>query len=441
MTMPASGSTPPDSEDPMDSVNSQASQAPPASQPPPGPSAAGLFWRFWLAATVSGAGSAMTAVALPLVAVTLLDVSALQVTLLAAAGQAAWLFLGLPAGVIVRRHPLRALQVTLDLVRTAAIGSVPVAWWLGHLSYPYLVVVALVTSSATVLFDIGSSTFLPAVVDKKELNARNSLMSGTEAVTLTGGPSLSGVLVQLFGPVGVLAVDAVSYLVSAVTLRTLPERHPEPQPPTRTAQLIREGWNFVVRHPVMRPCLIWATTANFVTAGLVALTPLYLVREAHVSAGVVGVMIAMEGVGGLIGSAIATRLARRVGTARAMIVAGFAGGLLTLLTPLTTGLGNIYFYAVGYAAFACGAVTGSIMARTHRQTESPADLLSRVMATVRFVSWGALPLGAACSGLLATAVGLRPALALFCAASLLPPLILLLSPVGRRRDLGDAPRS
>lgn len=430
---------PPDHEkvNGMSTPKQFAVSSPSGPGPGSGPSSSGLFWRFWWAASISGAGSAMTAVALPLVAVTLLDASALQVTLLAAAGQAAWLFLGLPAGVIVRRCPLRGLQVALDLVRMAAIGSVPVAWWLGHLGYPHLVLVALVTSSATVLFDIGSSTFLPAVVDKAELNARNSLMSGTEAVTMTGGPSLSGLLVQLFGPVGVLAVDAVSYLASAVTLRTLPERRPEPQPPTRPTQLIREGWNFVVRHPVMRSCMIWATAANFVTAGLVALTPLYLVRVAHVSAGVVGVMLAMEGVGGLIGSAFATRLARRIGTARTMIVAGFAGGLLTLLTPLTTGLGTIYFYAVGYAAFACGVVMGSIVARTHRQTESPADLLSRVMATVRFVSWGALPLGAAGSGLLAAAVGLRPALVVFCAGSLLPPLILLLSPVARRRDLGD----
>ncbi|MFG2531014.1 MFS transporter [Streptomyces sp. NPDC048516] len=397
--------------------------------------ASSMFWRFWLATTVSEAGSAMTAVALPLVALTVLDATALQVTLLAAAGQVAWLILGLPAGVVVQKYPLRALQVTLDLVRMAAMASIPVAWWLDRLTYPHLLLVALITGSATVLFDIGNSTFLPAVVDKQELSTRNSLISGTEAVTQTGGPSVSGLLVHLTGPVGVLAIDAASYLVSAVTLGTLPERRPEAQPYTKARQLIREGWNFVIRHPVMRPCMMWATVVNFVSAALVALTPLYLVREAGASATVVGIVIAMDGVGALIGSAAATRLAARFGTARAMIVAGLAGGLLALVIPLTTELGNIYFYALGNVGFAFGVVIGSIMARTHRQTEAPPKLLSRVMATVRFVSWGALPMGAAFSGLLASLVGLHTALWLVCTGALIAPLILLLSPVGRRRDL------
>ncbi|MFF8233533.1 MFS transporter [Streptomyces caelestis] len=397
-----------------------------------------VFWRFWLAMTVSGAGSAMTVVALPLAAVTVLDATVLETTLLAATGQVAWLVLGLPAGVIVQRYPLRGLQVTLDLVRLAAIGSIPVAWWAGHLTFPHLLVVALVTGMATVLFDIGNSTFLPAIIDKRELNARNSLMSGTHAVIQTGGPSVSGLLVQLAGPVGVLAIDAVSYLVSAVTLRTLPERRPQAQPHAKATQLIRQGWNYVIRHPVMRPCMVWATIMNFVTAALLALTPLYLVREVGVSASIVGAVIAMDGVGALIGSAVATRLSRRVGTARAIIVAGVIGGLVVLMTPFTTTLSNIYFYALGLAGLSFSAVVGSIMTRTHRQTDSPPALLSRVMGTVRFVSWGALPLGAALSGLLASAVGIRAALWIMCLAAFAAPLSLLLTSVRHRRDLSDA---
>ncbi|GGW75520.1 MFS transporter [Streptomyces caelestis] len=397
-----------------------------------------VFWRFWLAMTVSGAGSAMTVVALPLAAVTVLDATVLETTLLAATGQVAWLVLGLPAGVIVQRYPLRGLQVTLDLVRLAAIGSIPVAWWAGHLTFPHLLVVALVTGMATVLFDIGNSTFLPAIIDKRELNARNSLMSGTHAVIQTGGPSVSGLLVQLAGPVGVLAIDAVSYLASAVTLRTLPERRPQAQPHAKATQLIRQGWNYVIRHPVMRPCMVWATIMNFVTAALLALTPLYLVREVGVSASIVGAVIAMDGVGALIGSAFATRLSRRVGTARAIIVAGVIGGLVVLMTPFTTTLSNIYFYALGLAGLSFSAVVGSIMTRTHRQTDSPPALLSRVMGTVRFVSWGALPLGAALSGLLASAVGIRAALWIMCLAAFAAPLSLLLTSVRHRRDLSDA---
>jgi MFS family permease len=408
---------------------------------PPKTGVAQVFWRYWLATTVSEVGSAMTVVALPLVAVTVLNATVLETTLLVATGRVAWLILGLPAGVIVQRYPLRGLQVTLDLVRLVAIGSIPVAWWLGQLTYPHLLVAALISGLATVLFAIGSSTFLPAIIEKRELNSRNSLMSGTLAVTQTGGPSASGLLIQFTGPVGVLAIDAISYLVSALTLRTLPEHRPPAQPHVKAVQLIREGWNYVVRHPVMRPCMIWATWMNFVNAALVALTPLYLVREVGVSATVVGLVIAMDGVGALLGSAVATKLAQRVGTARAVIVACLFGGILALTIPLTTAFSNIYFYGLGMAGFSFGAVVGSIMTRTHRQTDSPPELLSRVMATVRFVSWGAMPLGAALSGVLASTAGVKSALWVTCIGALVAPLPLLLSSVRRRRDLSVEPQN
>lgn len=400
--------------------------------------ATSTFWRFWLATTVSRTGSNMTSVALPLVALTVLDTTSFQVTLLAAASQAAWLILGLPAGVIVQRYPLRDLQVTMDLIRVVAMGSIPVAWWLDRLSYPHLLAVALITGLASVLFDIGNSTFLPALIDKKELTSRNSMLSGTEAVTSTGGRSLSGLLITLLGSVPVLLIDAISYVVSAVILRTLPERKMEPQSHIPATQLIREGWNFVVRHPVMRPCMIWATAINFVSAALIALTPLYLIREAGVSATVVGIVLAMNGVGALIASSVATKFAARVGTARAVILSGLVGGTLALAIPLTTTLGNVYFFLIGNIAFQFGVVVGSIMARTHRQVESPPELLSRVMATVRFVSWGVLPVGAALSGVLAAVVGLRPALWIVCAGALLAPFILILSPVRHSRELSRA---
>ncbi|MFD8014493.1 MFS transporter [Streptomyces sp. NPDC058955] len=395
----------------------------------------GVFWRFWAAATVSGAGSAVTALALPLVALTVLDATAFEVALLAAAGQVSWLLLSLPAGVVAQRVPLRRLQVALDLVRFAALGSLPLAWWLGTLTYPHLLLAALVTGAATVLFDIGNSTFLPAVIPARQLAARNSVMSGTHAVTDTGGPSLGGVLIGATGPVGALVVDAASYLASAVLLRTLPESRPGPRTGESALRLMREGWRYVTKHPVMRPCMIWATAANFLNAALVALTPLYLVREAGLDSVQLGLVLAMDGVGALAGAAVAVRVTSRLGTAWGIIVADLAGGALLLLAPLTTSAGDAYWFALGNAGFAFGTVIGSITTRTYRQTQSPPELLSRVMATVRFVSWGALPLGALTAGLLATYAGAHTALWIVCAAAFAPPLYLFSSGVGRHRDL------
>ncbi|WP_435597740.1 MFS transporter [Streptomyces anulatus] len=396
-----------------------------------------MFWRFWFSSTVSRTGSNITAVALPLVALSTLDASIFQVTLLAAASQAAWLLLGLPAGVIAQKVPLRGLQVSMDLVCAVAMGSIPVAWWLDHLTFGHLLFTALITSLATVLFEIANATYLPALVSKDELTARNSLISATEAVTQTGGPSVSGLLIKIVGAVNVLVIDSISYLVSAVVLWTLPERRPKALPHVPMGALIREGCAFVMRHPVMRPCVIWATVNNFFTAALMALTPLYLVREAGSSPTVVGLVIAADGVGSLMGSLIAGRLSARVGTARAIIVSGVFGGALALVIPLTTGQGNIGFFIVGNAAVAAAVVIGSILTRTHRQVESPPELLSRVMATVRFISWGALPLGALVSGVLADSLGLRPALWTVCAGFLLAPLVLMTSTVRKLRDLSE----
>src|SRR6185312_10842710 len=93
------------------------------------------FWTYWTASTTSNLGSAVTTVALPLTAVLTLNATTFEVGLLAAASYVAWLIVGLPAGAIVRGLPQRSVQVTLDLARAAAVASVPVAWWLGALTF------------------------------------------------------------------------------------------------------------------------------------------------------------------------------------------------------------------------------------------------------------------------------------------------------------------
>lgn len=400
--------------------------------------ATSMFWRYWSATAISNVGSAVTTVALPLTAVLVLNASALQVSLVAAANFAAWIVLGLPAGVIVQRVPLRAMQVGMDLIRAVAIGSVPVAWWLGRLTLAQLVLVALVISFANVLFDVSNSTFVPTIVDKADLTARNSLMSGTVAVTQLGGPSLGGVLVQLLSATPTLLVDAVSYLVSAMLLRTLPAATPHPvKSNPRPTTMIREGWHFVTRHPVMRPCVTVATIVNFVSGGLLALIPVYLVRALHQPPAVVGLLIATEGVGSLIGAGLTTRLTRSMGSARVAFLASGFLVLSALVMPNGHGLSGVLLFGFGNVGIAAATVVFSICARTHRQLASPPDLLSRVMATVRFVSWGVIPVGSLLAGALASALGTHLALWIFCGITCITPIVLLGTPISRLRELTD----
>jgi MFS family permease len=399
-----------------------------------------MFWRFWSAMAVSQTGTAVTAVALPLVAVTTLDASAFEVSLLTAATYLAWAVVGLPAGVIVQRLPLRGTQVAMDLLRAAAIGSVPLAWWLGHLTIAHLVVTALVISLANVVFDVGSNTFLPTIVSREELTARNSLVSATHSATSLGGPSLGGLVVQVLGAVPTLLVDAVSFLVSAVLLRGLPRGSaPAQEDRPRMGPLIREGWRFVVRHPVMRTCMLGATADNFANGALMALIPVFLVRDLHASPALVGLLIAADGLGALIGAALAPWLTARLGSARALVVAAFSGAGIALLMPVGHGVAGMVLFAVANVGFGIGVVVFSINARTHRMVASPPELLSRVVATVRFVSWGAIPFGALMGGVVATAVGSRGALWVACLLTLACPVLLWFSPVRRLRDLAEEP--
>ncbi|MGC5310474.1 MFS transporter [Micromonospora zamorensis] len=394
------------------------------------------FWRWWGAGTTSHLGSAIGGIALPLTALTVLDASALEMGLITAAGYLAYLLISLPAGVIVQRVPLRGTQVALDLIRALAIASVPLAWWFDALTVTQLIVVALVVSFANVLFDVANQTFLPEIVPAAQLQARNSLNSGTYAATQLGGPSLGGLAVQLLGAVPTLFVDAVSYLISAVLLRTLPARRllrPAERPPMVT--MIREGWRFVLRHPIIGPSMWDATATNFVCGGMLALFPYYLVRELHVSPLMVGLLLAADGLGTLVGAALTTRFTDRVGTARGLVIAAVVGVAGALVIPLGSGTAAYLAFAVGNLVFAGSSVVLSVTTRTYRMLASPPDLLSRVIATVKFVSWGAIPLGSLLAGLLAGPLGARTTLVIFGALTVLSPVIYLSTPIRRLRDL------
>ncbi|MEN3304947.1 MAG: hypothetical protein V7603_1149, partial [Micromonosporaceae bacterium] len=157
------------------------------------------FWSYWTASATSSLGDGIRVVALPLLAITVLHASNFEVSLITAASYAAIVFIGLPAGVLVQRFALRRLQVTMDVFRAAAVLTVPIAAWWDVLTLAHVLIVAFFIGLASNLFDVANVTFVPSVVPKEELTARNGLLSGTVAATQLGGPSIGGLLVQTVG--------------------------------------------------------------------------------------------------------------------------------------------------------------------------------------------------------------------------------------------------
>jgi predicted MFS family arabinose efflux permease len=396
-----------------------------------------VFWRYWTGSTISGLGTAVTSVALPLTAVLVVHASAFSVAAIAAAGGVPWLVLGLPAGVFVARLPLHATQVAMDLLRAAAIGSVPVVYWAGVLTVAQLIGVALVVGSASVIFAVANSTMIPAIVPRDELIKRNSFMYASRGVAQLAGPGLGGVLVDVMGAASCMVLDAASYVASAVVLWALPrpERLPPTERPAEPAirQQISDGIAFIGGQPVLRACFLLATAANFVGPAILTLTPLYVVRTLHEHAYVLGLVYAAEGAGALVGASLTPRLTEAWGSARVVLRCSLPVPVVLLLLPLAFKGWGASLYGLGIFGFTATLSIVGISVNTNQHRAVPNELLPRVLATTRFVTSGGAPLGALLAGGLATAFGVRAALVVVAALGLATPLSTWTSRELRRR--------
>src|SRR5918992_3014010 len=177
------------------------------------------FRRFWAGQTISLFGDQISLLALPLVAVLVLDAGAADMGYLGAAALAPHLLFSLPAGVWLDRVARRRrIMIAADLLRAALVASVPLAYALDALTFGQLYAVAFLTGSLAVAFDISYGTVFVSVTPRRDYVEANSLLNGSRSLSFVGGPSLAGLLVQLVGAPATLLVDSVSYVVSALFL-------------------------------------------------------------------------------------------------------------------------------------------------------------------------------------------------------------------------------
>ncbi|MER7824989.1 MFS transporter [Streptomyces sp. NPDC096097] len=397
-------------------------------------------FRLLLAGAATGQlGAQVTLVALPLVAVLELDAPAFQVGLLTAAETAAFLLVGLPAGALTDRMRKRPLMIRADLLRAVAMASIPAAALVGALTMAQLYVVALVTGVATVFFDVAHQSYLPQILPRDQLVAGNGALETVRSTAHVTGPGIGGGLVQLVGAQFAVIVDAVGYLLSALFLQRVRRTEEAPEPVAAGGSLrkeIGEGVRFVFGHPLLRVIALTTGLANFCTAVLMATQTVHLVRVVGLQAGGLGLVLSASAVGGLLGAVCAGRLAAGLGQARVMLLSVLVTGPFALLWPLSGhGLLGAVLFAAGSAVVSFGAVVYNVAQVSFRQGMCPPRLLGRMNATLRFLMWGTLPLGALLGGALAQSYGSRTALA-WCAVGILAvPLPLLFSPLRRMRDL------
>ncbi|MGN6600655.1 MAG: MFS transporter [Actinomycetes bacterium] len=390
----------------------------------------GPFGRLWGSVAVSMMGTQVSLLALPLTALAALDATAGQVALLAAAGTAPFLVLGLPAGAWVDRWPRRTVMVIADVARAALLASIPAAWALGVLTLTQLYLVAFAVGSVSVLFDVASLSALPSLVPAQQIAAANGRLEAARAVAQTSGPGLGGVLVQVLSAPLAVTVDAVSYLASAALLRGLPAE-PARQPASHREPLLRQvtaGLAFCLRHPYIRPLAVGAAWLNLSVEAFLAILLTWAVRELGLSAATVGIVLAASNVGYLLGSLLVPRLNALLGVGRSIAVGAALQVGFVVATLAHSGLAALWLTA-GLAMSAAGVAIWNVNAVSLRQATTPEAMLARMNASNRFLIWGTMPIGAALGGCLASSAGLNAAAVVTAVAAPLSAVPVLLSAV------------
>lgn len=409
------------------------------------------FARLWIAHVTSGAGTSITNVALPLAAVLVLGATPTQMGLLAAAGSLPNLLFGLVAGVWVDRVRRKPVLIWADIGRALLLVTIPVAAWLGQLSFPQIWLVTFATGTLTVFFQIAAIAVLPALVEKRQLVEANSKLSTSDAVIAIAGPAAAGGLVQLFSAPRAILVDAVSYLFSALALggvaeeepqpASQPDRDDEPEPvngiQTAVASIGREvgeGVFELLRTPLLRALTITSSLGMLAGSIAAAVQMLFLVNQLHFTPTIIGIVAACAGIGSLAGAMLAGRAARHLQAGRTLLLGKllWIAGALLLATADLIGR-EMAAAGVAQALVGLGSTLYFVNQLSLRQAITSVRLLGRVTAARRFVLFGVATVGAFVGGALGESIGLRATLLVGSAALALELVLLLLPTIQQAR--------
>jgi predicted MFS family arabinose efflux permease len=393
------------------------------------------FARLWTAQAISSFGARITREGLPMTAVLALDASPATLGVLAAMAYGPAFFVGLAGGGFVDRRRRRPILIAADLIRAAVLITVPIAAWLHVLALPQVFIAAALVGAASVLFDMADHAYLPGLIGTERLMDGNSRLSATESVAEMGGPALAGFLFQWFTAPFAVAVNAVTYLVSAAVLATIgkPEPKPDPPPAEHWASDAAQGFRAAWAEPRVRPLLIVAL-CNGLFGGTFAATYLvFALRTLGLSPAMLGITVACGGIGALFGAGLAQPLARRLGAGPAIIAAGLAMPLIALMIPLAPAqpVAGMAVLIVSQLLGDAGGVTYQVLAASLRQTILPQEMLGRVAGAFQAAMGGTMLVGALAGGLIGQAFGVRQAMFIACAGLLIGPAIAACSPALR----------
>jgi MFS family permease len=403
------------------------------------------FVQLWTGQTISQFGSQVSALAIPLIAATVLKVTPFEFGLLSTIEFLPFILLSLPAGVWVDRLRRRPILIAADLGRAIILISIPVAFYFDVLTIWQLYVVGFVTGCLTVFFDVAYQSYLPAVVDRDALVEGNSKLESTRAAAQVVGPGIAGVLIGAIGAATSVLIDSRSFLVSVFFVLRIRRVEPDPRldhtgesravgPGMRRE--IAEGLRYVLGNPYLRSIAGGTGSSNLFGNILQAILILYMTREIGLSAAEIGLIFAVGSLGFLGGALVANRVAARIGVGWAIVASLALNGPALLLIPIAPKGLEVPFYIAGGLIGGLSSSVYNINQVSFRQAITPERMQGRMNATMRFIVWGTIPIGAILGGFLGGIIGLRETIWIGAIGSFVPVLFVLFSPV---RGIGEMP--
>jgi MFS family permease len=373
--------------------------------------------------------------AFPLIAVLVLHSGPVAVSALAAAGLAVGAVVAVPLGPWLEFRRKRPVMVATDLVRCAALLTIPAAYLLGALTFVQLLTVSVVVAAADITFRAASGAYIKTLLPPGELPVVNARFESTSWTATVLGPPLGGAMVGLFGPVVTVLADAASYLLSAAGLRAIRTHEPRPVRPVRAEEAgapsrprageLLDGWRFILGDPALRP-LFWNTV--FFNGLLMAVSPLLAVLmlgPLGFAPWQYGLAFALPSVGGLIGSRLARRLAARFGQHRILLTTGLLRACwpvgLAFVRPGVPGL--VLVVLVEFGVITCCGVFNPVYA-TYRLEQTPADRVVRTLSAWSVSTKLSIAALTALWGVLAGLAGTRTAIGAAGVLLLATPLLL-----------------
>ena len=401
------------------------------------------FMKLWFGQTISEFGSQITGLALPLTAVTILQATPAQMGLLNALQFSPFLLIGLLAGTWGGRGRRRPVLIWTDVGRTLLLAAIPAAALLGVLRIEFLYVVGVLVGVMTVFFDVAYQAFLPSLVSREQLVEGNSKLQVTASAAQIAGPGVTGGLMQIMSAPLTILFDAVSFLVSAVSLVFVRAHEPAAELKKQDRpgfwKEVGEGMQVVLGNPLLRSIAATTATANLFYHTIFAVFMIHATRTLGLTPGALGVVFAAGNVGFVVGALFAGRVADRLGLGRTIVLSIAIGGLAMSAIPLAPPqpLLAAAVLILGQLVGSCSLPIYNINQVSLRQAITPERLQGRMNATMRFIVWGTIPLGSLLGGALGTFLGLWPTLWVGAAGSACAFLWIYFSPVRKLEKMPE----